>query len=162
MRRSEGPEASEVLGDKEYAIPKYRRIGYVDQGRKSDKLAQYAFSLLPGADMPPRFNIRSREAFLAKFGDLGAVVWSRSASSHLLILKGYYVFRIWTATGNPVTDIADPLIGPMRERFDVSDEVGPGIYRKITPMKRRITLSTEEDVDFLVLHAINTYREPPC
>lgn len=80
---------------------RYQRVGYIDQGRKSDKLLAGFLGLMPGdGRLPLRWHYRSHDSFLRKYGHLGRILWAASTNSHLLMINGFHVLRIWHDTAN--------------------------------------------------------------
>lgn len=78
---------------------KYLRMGYIDHGRKSDGLLKTFLTAMPGDGvLPLRWHYRSLEHFLRKHAAKGMVLWAASANSHLLVINGQRVLRIWTDT----------------------------------------------------------------
>jgi hypothetical protein len=70
----------------------------------TDNLAKIAYNLLPPSSedtLPKKWFWRNQVWFTKKYGHLGAIVWARSHSSHMLLINGNPVLRIWTV--NPDT-----------------------------------------------------------
>lgn len=82
-------------------FPKYQRIGYVDLGRHCDKLLSNFTQNLPGDNyLPARWRFGSLSNFCAKYSHLGLCLWAASYNSHLLVINGHRIVRIWTDAKN--------------------------------------------------------------
>lgn len=134
-----------VRVDKDVEDFLYYRVGYVDQGRKSDLLLAGFLRLLPGdGRLPLRWHYRSHERFLAKHGHLGLILWAASNNSHLLMINGFHILRIWTDTADSCwVDLADNLAGslsqptPMKRKGEVQD-IPAGNAKKCKPFTKRV------------------------
>ncbi len=78
-------------------LPKYSRYGYIDQGRHCDKLLSTFVEQVPGdGHLPSRWRYYDNAQFVHSYGHLGVVLWAASYNSHLLLVGGTKVIRIWT------------------------------------------------------------------
>lgn len=120
---------------------RYHRVGYVDQGRKSDHLLSVFLGLIPGdGRLPLRWHYRSHESFLSKHGYLGFILWAASNNSHLLMINGFHVLRIWHDTANACyVDLADNVAAGIDPRVRAGVETIPAANaKKSKPFTKRI------------------------
>lgn len=135
-------------------LPKYLRYGYYNQDRHSDALVSAFVSELPGDGiLPARWRYDSHGAFLALYSELGDILWAKSSNSHLLVVFGQKVLRIWTdakhhclveaqshiLTGWPVSAIPDSN------------------KRKSAPFTQRVKITTTEDMYSLAVTTKRVY-----
>jgi len=123
---------------------RYTRVGYVDQGRKSDLLLATFLELLPGNNrLPLHWHYRSHDHFLKKYKHLGPVLWAAANNSHLLVVNGFRVLRIWTDTSNSCwvdleDKIADQLSQSSLNRKGEVQDIPSGNAKKSQPFTKRI------------------------
>jgi len=133
---------------------KYIRTGYISGDRQADAIVTAMTDLLPGDGvMPSRWRWDCQDSFLAKYSDLGVLLWAKAASYHMLILSGTHLFRIWTDSANTcVLDLNDSLALSIAQKgFEVED-IPESCDRKCKPFQKRTRLSTvDEAVDFMDL-----------
>lgn len=120
---------------------RYFRVGYFDRGRKSDSLLAFFLDHLPGdGEMPKRWRYHGQESFQRNYGHLGHVLWSPARSSHLLLLGGHKILRIWTDVNNScLVDINDVLAGELSRTTQLTvEDIPAGNARKCAPFTKRI------------------------
>lgn len=120
---------------------RYHRTGYFDQGRKSDSILAFFLGHLRGdGQLPKRWRYHGQESFQRLYGDLGHVLWAPARSSHLLLLGGHKVLRIWTDTSNSCfVDVNDVVAGELSRTSQMTIEVIPkGNMKKCKPFTRRV------------------------
>jgi len=127
----------------------YNRLGYFDQGRYSDELVASFTTILPGDGvLPHRWVYTTPEEFVATFGVLGVVVWAKARSSHLLLIGGQKILRIWTDMSNACyVDLRDNLVGCFG--MEHTEAIPAGNLRKCKPFTRRKKIYTVEDMERL-------------
>lgn len=137
MRQHEVPEGMDTP-ESDVEDLKYLRIGYVNQERKSDKLLTSFLALVPGdGKLPMRWHYRSHSRFLEKHGHLGKMVWAAASNSHLLLINGFHVLRIWTdASSTCWVDVADNVAGALDPQW-ISD-IPANNARKSKPFTKRV------------------------
>lgn len=133
--------------DDDFNFPKYFRPGYISEGdeKNSHTFADFAFSFFPDAEkMPKYWHYRSYEHFQKKHGHLGEVVWCRTKSYHMLIVKGQRIFRIWTDTSIARVDLCSTLSAHMQNKgYDVG-------YISRDPFNHRMLAEKREDIQTLM------------
>lgn len=135
-------------------LPKYLRYGYYDQERHSDLLISTFVTHIPGdGTLPARWRYDSLDAFLNLYGELGAILWAKSSNSHLLVVNGQKILRIWTdakkhcwvdaqthiLTGYPAEAIPDNNV------------------RKSAPFSQRVKITTTKDMYSLAVTTKRVY-----
>lgn len=123
---------------------KYFRTGYQDLGRKSDFLLKDFLRELPGdGQLPKHWHYRSHEHFQKKYGSLGMVVWAAATNSHLLLINGYRVLRIWMDVENTCwIDLTDQVASGLSAYSWCSVEPIPASNaKKSNPFTQRIKVS---------------------
>lgn len=128
-------------GDLDVEDFRYHRIGYVDQGRKADRLLATFLGLLPGdGNLPLRWHYRSNESFLKRNAHLGAILWAASNNSHLLMVNGFHALRIWHDTSKTCyVDVADNVCANLPASMLKSVEPVPeNNWKKSKPLTKRI------------------------
>jgi len=127
----------------------YDRLGHIDEDRLSDKLAARARLSLPGETMPKRWIYKTPEDFCERFGDEPR--WALTKSYHCYLVRGQYMFRIWTNADTPYAwvDLASVLITPLSPYLDY-ENIPEGSRYKCRPLCYRARLTSEGDVDILV------------
>lgn len=125
-------------------FPKYTRFGYTDQERNSDELLATFLAEVPGDGyLPSRWRYFSHNQFLNHYGHLGTVLWSASASAHLLVVGGTKVLRIWTDAASHcwveghtnILTILEPLV-----------MIPPKNIKKSKPFISRVKITSREDI----------------
>lgn len=141
---------------------KYFRTGYQDLGRKSDFLLKDFLRELPGdGQLPKHWHYRSLEHFQKKYGNLGMIVWAASTNSHLLIINGHRVLRIWTDVDNSCWVDVNTQIASRQ----VVIPIPKGNYKKSAPFTYRIQISQRHQVASLVkavkdIYGLDSQRLP--
>lgn len=136
---------------------KYIRVGYVNQGRKSDSLLKLFLDRLPGNGvLPLRWHYRSYDAFMRRHGHLGMVVWAAANNSHLLIINGYKVLRIWTDTSHSCyVDVNDPVDAQMQiHSWGKTETIPEKNIRKSKPFTKRWKISEQ----YQMLHLVEAVK----
>ena len=126
--------------DEEY---KYARTGYVDQGRKSDQVLATVLAHLPGnGRLPLRWHHHGAEAFQKRHGHLGLVLWAPASNSHLLLIAGQKVLRIWMDTANHCyVDLNANLAAYLSTAtFSKVEDIPAGNVRKCAPFTKRMKI----------------------
>jgi len=140
-------DSDQVEDDDVYNFPKYFRPGYISEGdeKVSHTLADYAFSFFPDAErMPKHWHYRSLDYFTKKHGHRGEIIWSRTRSYHLLIVRGNRVMRIWTDTGIARIDLDNVLASRMKAKgYDVG-------YPSRDPFVYRMLADGQDDIKMLM------------
>lgn len=120
---------------------RYLRTGYISGDRQSDKLLAVFTSSLPGdGRLPLRWHYRSHEQFLKRYGNLGTIVWAAAANSHLLLINGWRVLRIWHDTTKCCyVDLADNIAASLPQQLHTRVETVPlANAKKSNPFTKRI------------------------
>jgi hypothetical protein len=122
---------------------KYARTGYVDQGRKSDHILATFLANLPGdGRLPLRWHHRSVEAFQKRHGHLGTVLWAPASNSHLLLVAGQKVLRVWMDSANHCyVDLNAGIAASLATAtFAKVEDIPAGNVRKCKPFTQRIRI----------------------
>lgn len=139
---------------------RYARTGYVNLSRKSDFTLSAVLALLPGeGKLPLRWHYKGDAAFVAKHGALGNVLWAAASSSHLLLIGGQKVLRIWTDTAmHCKVDLSPQLAGVLTgvPTFVVKD-IPAGNARKCKPFVHRTRIWQQHQAATLVETVKRTY-----
>lgn len=122
---------------------KYARTGYVDQGRKSDALLAVFLEQLPGdGKLPKRWFHRSVEAFQKSYSHLGTVLWAPASSSHLLLVAGQKIIRVWHSVERHCqVDLNEPLANYLKTKNLTVEAIPAGNVRKCSPMTQRVLVT---------------------
>lgn len=132
---------------------RYLRPGHVDLERPCDEMVKYLTELLPGTGvLPKRWSWRSRQYFRDKYGDLGPIVWAKTASYHLLILEGVHALRVWTDSPNScLVDVPTECTAELKKRgFEILD-VPKSTRRKTKPFVYRVRAESKQHIAKIVL-----------
>lgn len=136
---------------------RYIRTGYIDQGRKSDKLLSVFLGILPGdGRLPLRWHYRNHARFLKKHGNLGRVLWASASNSHLLMINGFHALRIWTDVANTCwVDVADNVAGFLDQRWlcDIPEKN----VKKSKPFTKRVKVWQQYQMQQLAEAVNKTY-----
>ena len=135
----------------QYSILKYIRTGYIDRGRWSDVLVQEFVSQIPGdGELPHRWRHNDLDSFLSEYGDRGSILWAKSFNSHLLMIHGHHILRIWTDVKDSCWVDLHPTVGtrPVIAAHMDCDNV-PENSRKSKPFKHRAKIRTKEDMNII-------------
>lgn len=120
---------------------KYTRMGYSDLGRKCDFLLKDFLREFPATGtLPLRWRYTTQEDFQKKYHHLGMVVWAKASNSHLLLINGSKVLRIWTDVANTCwIDLSDPIAGALAyQSWGKVEPIPPKNARKSKPFTQRI------------------------
>ena len=123
---------------------KYARTGYVNQGRRSDHVLSTILEQLPGdGRLPLRWHHRDVASFQKRYGSYGTVLWAAASNSHLLLINGHKVLRIWLdAAQHCQVDLNEPLAVYLSSAVSFSKivDIPAGNVRKCKPMTKRIRI----------------------
>ena len=145
--------------NKWFGTDKYKREGYVTEGRPVD-LFLAAFNQEMG-DLPKLPLIWNAAHFDQKFGYLGMYTVSATASYHAVLREGCVLCRVWTNTvRQAIVDITPDLVAPL---YKASERLGtfryrkqeilqlepphdcpPGSWMKVRPCTQRVIVRTAE------------------
>ena len=147
-----------AIPDYELLETKYKRLGHIDAGKVSDKLAIYCHDTILGDRLPKRWKYESSGKFVEQFGE--GVKWAITASYHGLFLDGEYIFRIWTDTGKDraIVDINSHLYPTLLLSYFSIDRIPLGSHRKSKPMVYRIEVKDTKDIDTLIESVHKLYK----
>lgn len=124
---------------------KYERVGYCPSDRYCDTIVELFTKVIPGDGvLPSRWAYKNHNYFTNKHGNLGTVLWAKTASYHLLMINGHHICRIWTDVERRCfIDIASHLDDgkavPIPEKN----------VRKCKPFTKRFTVVTDTTVSTL-------------
>lgn len=138
----------------EYSIEDFRylRTGYISDDRDVDVLVAHLVEQVPGDGvLPPRWRWGTQERFLTTYGDPGPVIWSKTASFHMLMLNGMHTFRLWTDSATTcVVDLADGVAAGLKSKGVSVEDIPESCDRKCKPLTQRCRMSTTKDIDLLI------------
>lgn len=157
MTQHEEP-ADSVVQDVEDFL--YHRMGYINQGRKSDTLLAVFLELMPGdGRLPLRWHYRNHERFLEKHGHLGRILWAASNNSHLLMVNGFHALRIWHDTAKTCyVEISDNMYGNLDAQLIKQIESIPEKnWSKSKPFTKRIKVWQQWQMQALHKALVRTY-----
>lgn len=140
---------------------KYRRWGYHPQGRPVDFYVEALVDQLPPDFVLPRYwRYVSKARFLYRWGDEGRTIWARTASYHLCLIDGDYVFRFWTDSANrALVDVSDPLAEELRAAGQLEVYTPPeSTFRKTKPLYQRTEVEEPSDVISLLTAVKDLYQ----
>lgn len=139
---------------------KYIRTGYVDLGRKCDVLLAALLEQIPGeGKLPLHWHHRSPAEFQKKHGHRGTVLWAPASSSHLLLIAGQKVMRVWTdSVRTCYVDVNDTIANSLSTvAFAKVVPIPAGNARKCLPFTKRIKLAQNFQMVELAKVVRNTY-----
>lgn len=131
------------------------RPGHVNLGKMCDQIVLRAVDLVPSSAvlLPPRWEYLSLKEFQATHGT-GNFHWAKTASYHLLMVKGEHAFRAWTDTSRScLTDVSDATVPGLRGTFEIMD-IPPSTRRKTRPFTKRVRVSSLRQMDILVMQTM--------
>lgn len=123
---------------------RYFRTGYQDLGRKSDFLLKDFLREIPGdGTLPTHWQYRSLTHFQKKYAALGMIVWASATNSHLLLINGQRVLRIWMDVVHSCwIDITDQVdSGVKYHSWGQIQEIPAGNAKKSKPFTKRVKVS---------------------
>lgn len=148
-------------------LPSHLRVGWADYGRPCDQAVIRAVELLPGqGTLPPRWAWKSHDQFLANYGHLGDILWSKTASYHLLMINGFHIIRIWTDSPKTcIVDVSESVAANCYKHFGGGHggfsnwivDVPTASVRKCKPLTKRIRGFTVREVEKLMLVIRDAY-----
>ena len=144
MTQQPEAKAATVLPERDLEDLKYFRTGYQDLGRKSDFLLKDFLREIPGdGTLPSHWHYRSLAHFQKKYGNLGMVVWASASNSHLLLINGQRVLRIWMDVDSSCwVDIGDSVDSGLRfYSWGISETIPAGNAKKSKPFTKRIKVT---------------------
>lgn len=135
---------------------KYLRVGYFDQGRPCDSYVQIATFLQKGGLLPDRWKPESAEEFIELFGE--GPMWGKSYNSHVLVLAGIPILRVWTNTKSlhVWVDVDDKLSNVLDTCFAI-ESIPRGNNKKSKPFTKRVKVSSKDDIIKLMVSAKAVY-----
>jgi len=153
-------KAATVLPEADLEDLKYFRTGYQDLGRKCDFLLKDFLREIPGnGQMPKHWHYRSLAHFNKKYSHLGMLVWASSTNSHLLLINGHRVLRIWTDVDESCwVDINDPVNSGMQVySWGQTVAIPKGNAKKSAPFTKRIKVTQRYQMRDIAQAVRNTY-----
>lgn len=139
---------------------RYARTGYVSLGRQSDHVLAAILAKLPGdAKLPVRWHYRDLASFLKRHGQLGTILWAAASSSHLLLINGQKIMRVWTDSARHChVDISDALAAHLHaSSFCKMTSIPVGNARKCKPFTKRIRIWQKFQAESLVAAIRSVY-----
>lgn len=135
---------------------RWTRFGYLDGGDPCDTIVQAAVALVPGDGvLPTRWSYKNPDHFTRTYGDLGEVVWAKTASYHLLVVGTVHVLRIWTDMKKSCfVDMADALAVRVPFGYEVVPE---STYKKTKPLTKRARITTVDQLVTILMLAGDIY-----
>lgn len=123
---------------------RYARTGYIKQDRRSDHVLAAILEQLPGdGRLPKRWHHRDIASFQKRYSNRGIVLWAAASSSHLLLINGHKVLRVWLDTARHCqVDLNDALATYLSSAVTFSKvvDIPAGNVRKCKPMTKRIRI----------------------
>lgn len=144
MTRPNEEKVATVLPEVDLEDLKYFRTGYQDLGRKSDFLLKDFLREMPGdGKLPAHWHYRSVQHFQKKYGKLGMIVWAAATNSHLLLINGQRVLRIWMDVAESCwIDITDSVDAGLKfHSWGQTEEIPAGNAKKSKPFTKRIKVT---------------------
>lgn len=150
----------------DFSLPSHLRVGWADYGRPCDAVVKRAFEMLPGATLPPRWSYKNLDHFLEKYGHMGRVLWSKTASYHLLMLNGFHIIRIWTDSPKTcIIDVSDVVAANFYKHFGGGNggasnwiqDVPKSCTRKCAPLTKRVRGVNDSMIQSLMYVIRDTY-----
>jgi hypothetical protein len=133
---------------------RYRRRGYVDYGRTSDRiLAEFILAFPSSNYLPDGWRHTGPESFVLRYGHMGVLLWAASASSHTLFYCGTPIIRIWTDAKKSCYVEAKSLV---LTDF-VIDIIPPKNTRKSAPFAHRVRLGNPHDATLILQRLKQVY-----
>lgn len=150
--------ATEVVRGRWKGTGKFQRLGYQPLNRPVDHaLATFLNALGQPARLPTKW---SPIDFAVKFGQLGRIVLSQTASYTSVIVDGSTVCRFWVnAGGCAIIDIVDDLVKAVKTIPGVMNvaPVSPGSAKKLSPCTHRFELAFGAGTPNSVLQTLANY-----
>ena len=123
---------------------RYSRVGPINQGRLCDKLAAVVDILFQGDSLPARWRM-DPEALVEDYGP--GLLWSRTQSYRLLLVRGQPVFRLWTNTkASWVWIDLTPEVVAAVNRYFTCEAISVGTLRRCYPCTHKIKVHTIDDI----------------
>ena len=138
---------------------KYLRVGYTNRDFIPDRILSTIVSQIPGdGKLPARWGHRGVDKFLSTYGHLGAILWAAASSSHLLLVNGHHVIRVWTDSCRKCyIDINDTIASHLARTALVIESIPEGNVRKCRPFTKRIVITQQFQAQLLVDAVRNAY-----
>lgn len=135
---------------------RYLRTGYFDRDRHTDSLVEHLIATYPGDGvLPQRWRWTSQEAFMERYGYLGTLIWSKTASFHMMMFNGLHIFRLWTDSANScVLDVNDTIAPHLKQSVE---EIPDSCDRKCKPLTKRVRVFSVEDFNSILEIVHNIY-----
>lgn len=144
MTQPQGAKGATATLDADLEDLRYFRTGYQDLGRKSDFLLKDFLREMPGdGKLPSHWHYRSLAHFQKKYSALGMIVWAAASNSHLLLINGQRVLRIWLDVDNSCwVDANDSVVsGLMFYSWGACEDIPAGNAKKSKPFTKRIKVT---------------------
>lgn len=121
---------------------RYHRIGYFDQGRKSDVLLAFFLGhLRSDGVLPKRWRYTDQASFQRLYGSKGHALWAPARSSHLYLLGGHKILRVWTDASNSCyVDLNEVVAGELSLNGLAPELIPAGNTRKCKPFLKRVKI----------------------
>lgn len=139
---------------------RWKRVGYINQGRKSDTLVETATQALPGDGvLPLRWKWVAADAFVTRYGCLGKVLWSKTGSYHLLMVNGFHILRVWHDTAHKcLVDVNDALVNSLFSSPTwVVKPIPHATLKKCKPLTMRVEVKSELDMMAIIMEVKRIY-----
>ena len=133
-------------------FPKYHKWGYIQGEDHSDLLLKTFLQELPAEFyLPTNWKYHSQQSFIDRFSQFGIIIWSASTTSHLLLISGVRVLRIWTDAKKHCWVDSFPHILQTYESIPCKNS------KKSAPFEVRRKILTTEEMYSLAKHVKMVY-----
>lgn len=138
---------------------KYMRVGYINNSTHVDSIIDAVTKAIPGEGvLPHRWRWGSLDKFIRKYGDLGKILWAKTASYHLLMINGHHSMRLWTDTpATCIIDLALNVATMLSSMGFTIEDVPESCERKCKPLNKRVRIYSIEEAERLVTAIKQTY-----
>lgn len=157
-KRSKFNIPAKIMRGKWNDTGKYQRTGYCAQNRPVDRALEQLVDVLGNPATLPK--IWNPVNFNTKYGSLGKLVLSRTASYTSIIVDGQTVMRCWTNANNcMLVDVIGPLVLPLNSIKGLGKIIliPAGSVKKLRPCTHRFVLSFSSGLQLETIGAIGGF-----
>ncbi len=136
---------------------RYTRVGYIPREEVTDTLVAQVLKVLPGeGTLPLHWQWKNLESFKKRHP--GVLLWSKTASYHMLMVSGSHTCRVWTnAKHLCVIDVLPAVAAVSAAKGLVVSKIPENCLVKCKPMVDRVAVETPTEMETFIDVLISTH-----
>lgn len=138
----------------------FKELPFFYGDSNTDNLARIAYNILPSSSkdvLPKKWFWRDHVYFTKKYSHLGMIVWSRTHSSHMLLINGFPVLRIWTVNPHKArVELTQSVFFALQSKLE-NPQILQSKWHKTKMYYGAYQITTEEQIGLIMKEVIRIY-----